>query len=130
MGYQTPLKNATSFFLPSPLPPPPLNWQIVQAPLSRQFPLYIGFLWTSTSKLDFSVNPLKIKVSSLKLVSAIFYQIFIFHQIIALQKLWKMFFISSKKRFSFSRYSSFSVSVFPSFSPCQPFLQRLVQDKS
>ena len=28
----------------------------------------------------------------LKLVSAIFYQIFIFHQMIALQKIWKMFF--------------------------------------
>ena len=27
-----------------------------------------------------------------KLVSAIFYQVFIFHQMIALQKLWKMFF--------------------------------------
>ena len=33
----------------------------------------------------------------LKLVSAIFYELFIFHQTIALQKLWKMFFISSKK---------------------------------
>ena len=31
------------------------------------------------------------------LVTAIFYQILIFRQIIALQKLWKMFFISSKK---------------------------------
>ena len=30
--------------------------------------------------------------SKLQLVPAIFYQIFIFHQIIALQKLWKMFF--------------------------------------
>ena len=33
----------------------------------------------------------------LKFVSAIFYQIFIFHQMIAVQKLWKMFFVSSKK---------------------------------
>ena len=33
---------------------------------------------------------------NLKLVSAIFYQIFISDQVIALQKLWKMFFISSK----------------------------------
>ena len=33
---------------------------------------------------------------------------------IALPKLWKMFFISSKKLFSFSRYSSFC-SFFPSF---------------
>ena len=42
----------------------------------------------------------------LKLVSAIFYQVFIFHQVIALSKL-KMIFISSKKLFSFSRYSDF-----------------------
>ena len=45
-----------------------------------------------------------------------FYQIFIFQQMIALQKLCKMFFISSEKPFSFSRYSNFSISVFPSFS--------------
>ena len=47
---------------------------------------------------------------------------FIFHQMIALQRLRKMFFISSKKLFSFSRYSSFCTSVFPSFSPCKPLL--------
>ena len=58
--------------------------------------------------------------SKLKLVSAIFYQIFISHQMIALQKLRRMLFISSKKLFSFSRYSSFCISIFPSFSPCQP----------
>ena len=32
-----------------------------------------------------------------KFVSAIFYQIFIFHQMIAIQKLWKIIFVSSKK---------------------------------
>ena len=37
------------------------------------------------------------RLERLKLVSAIFYQIFIYHQKIALQKIWKMFFISSKK---------------------------------
>ena len=57
--------------------------------------------------------------SYLKLVSTIFYQFF-FHQMIALQKLWKMFFISSKKLFSFSRYSKVCISVFPSFSSSQP----------
>ena len=36
--------------------------------------------------------------------------------------------ISSKKLFSFSRHSSFSIFVFPSFCPCQPLLQRLIQD--
>ena len=34
----------------------------------------------------------------------------------------KMFFISSKKLFSFSKYSNFCISVFPSFSPCYPLL--------
>ena len=33
-----------------------------------------------------------------------------------------MFFISSKKLFLFSRYSIFCISIFPSFSPCQPLL--------
>ena len=36
---------------------------------------------------------------------------------IALQKLWKMFFILSKKLFSFSRYSNFCNFVFCSFFP-------------
>ena len=58
----------------------------------------------------------------LKLVSAIFYQTFIFHQMITLQKQWKMFFISSLKLFSLSRYLFFSISVFPYFSPCQTLL--------
>ena len=53
----------------------------------------------------------------LKLVCAIFYQIFFFHQMIALQKLWKMFFISSKKLFLFSKYSSSCISAFPLFFP-------------
>ena len=65
----------------------------------------------------------------LKHVSAIFDQFFIFNQMIAPQKLRKMFF-SSKKLFSFSRYSDFCILVFPSFSPCQPLLQRLIQHKS
>ena len=50
------------------------------------------------------IRLLKIRII-LKIVSAIFYQIFISHQMIALQKLWKMFFISSKKLFSFSKIS-------------------------
>ena len=55
---------------------------------------------------------------------------FYYSLMIVLQKLWNMFFISSKKLFSFSRYSSFCISIFPSFSPCQPLLQSLIQDKS
>ena len=39
---------------------------------------------------------------------------------IALQKLWKMFFNPSKKLFSISRYSDFCISVFPSFPPVSP----------
>ena len=59
------------------------------------------------------VHSFRTNLLYLKLVSAIFYQIFIFHQTIALQKLRKMFFISSKKLFSFSRYSDFCISIFP-----------------
>ena len=53
----------------------------------------------------------------LKLVSAIFHQFYIFHQMIALQKLWKKIFISSKKLFSFLRYSNFCIFIFPYFFP-------------
>ena len=60
---------------------------------------------------------MKRKTFILKLVSAIFYQIFIFNQIIDLQKLWKMFFISSKKLFSLSRYSIFVFPSSPLFLP-------------
>ena len=66
----------------------------------------------------------------LKLVSAIFYQIFIFHQMIGLRKLGKMFFLSSKKLFLFSRYSNFCIFVFPSFFHCQPLLEKLIQEQS
>ena len=65
-----------------------------------------------------------------KLLSAIFYQIVIFNQMIALEKLWKMFFSRSKKLFLFSRYSNFCISDFPSFSSCQPLRWRLFEDKS
>ena len=47
-------------------------------------------------------------------MSTIFYHLFIFLQIIALQKLWK---ISSKKLFLFLRYSTFCIFGFPSFFP-------------
>ena len=57
-----------------------------------------------------------------KAMSAIFIKFLFFHQMIALQKLWKMLFISSKKLFSFSRYSIFCISVIPPFSTCGPSL--------
>ena len=54
----------------------------------------------------FPVNYAKfLRIPFLKLVSAVFIKFLFFHQMIALQKLWKMFFISSKKLFSFLRYS-------------------------
>ena len=65
------------------------------------------------------------RCTTLKLVPAIFIKFLFFHQIIALQKLWKMLFISSKKLFSFSRYSIFCISVLPSFSTCQPMLWKI-----
>ena len=63
---------------------------------------------------SFSVS---IENDMLKLVATIFFQIFIFHQMIALKKLWKMFFILSKKPFLFSRYSKFCIFIFTSFFP-------------
>ena len=47
-------------------------------------------------------------------MSAIF---FIFDQMIVLQKLWTIFFISSKKLFSFSRYLNFCIPSSPLFLP-------------
>ena len=50
----------------------------------------------------------------IKTCPILFIKFLFFHQIITLQKLWKMFFISSKKLFLFSRYSNFC-NFFPSF---------------
>ena len=75
----------------------------------------IRFLGIRSSSLKNSLPSVCLRF--LKLASAIFHQIFIFHQMIALQKLWKIFFISSKKLFSFSRYSNFCISIFPTFLP-------------
>ena len=44
-----------------------------------------------------------------------FYQIFIFHQMIALQKLWKMFFISSKNLFRSCNIQIFVYLSYPLF---------------
>ena len=60
----------------------------------------------------FGPSALKLLSPNLKLVSAIFIKFLFFHQMIAFQNLWKMFFISSKNLFSFSRYSFF-FSFFP-----------------
>ena len=54
----------------------------------------------------------------LKLVSAIFIKFLFFDQMITLQKLWKMLFISSKKLFSFLRFLQIFVFLpFPLFLP-------------
>ena len=45
-----------------------------------------------------------------------------FQQMIAFQKLRKMVLISSKKLFSFSRYSNLCIFLLPSFSACWPLL--------
>ena len=58
----------------------------------------LALAWATTAK------------DSLKLLSA-FCQIFIFHQMIGLQKLWKMFFILSKKPF---RSQDIHIFLFPS----------------
>ena len=53
----------------------------------------------------------------LKLVSAIFYQDFIFRQMIALQKLWKMFLFHLKSSFRSRNIQVFVVPSFPLFLP-------------
>ena len=63
----------------------------------------------------------------LKLVSTNFY--FLYHMI-ALQKLLKKLFISFKTFFSISRHANFCISILSSFSPCQPLLQRIIENKS
>ena len=77
----------------------------------------------TTGSLMFSITELfELNFGILKLVSAIFYQIFIFHQMIALQKLWKMFFISSKRLFRSWDIQIFIFLSSPLFFPCQPLL--------
>ena len=53
----------------------------------------------------------------LKLVSAVFIKFLFFHQIIALQKLWKMLFISSKNLFRSQDIHFFVFLPFPLFLP-------------
>ena len=93
------------------------RWIIPEKPYFGPTP---GLLWPKNHKAR--LFPEKSFRSILKLVSAIFIKFLFFHQMIALQTLWKMFFISSKKLFSFSRYSIFCISVLPSFSACRPLL--------
>ena len=86
----------------------------------RQWPLKCFFLNKNRYFKSRLVKGLKNVV--LKLASAIFIKFLFLHQMIVLQKLWKMLFISSKKLFLFSRYSNFCISVLPSFSACRPLL--------
>ena len=67
------------------------------------------FKWLQRTKKVYMKKKLK-----LKLVSTIFYQFFIFSSNYRPSKTEKCFFISSKKLFSFSRYSIFC-NFFPSF---------------
>ena len=104
-----------------------MNCNFFAEPLPCTWWLYFWeniFILGPKSVSSFSCN-IQQQTYLLKLVSAIFSEVFIFHQTVALQKLWKMFFISSTKLFLFSRFSNFCI-----FSPCQPFLERLIQDKS
>ena len=79
---------------------------------TKNFPLFWSHAWKYKKRLTKAGTILGQKC--IQLVSAIFYQIFIFSQNDSPLKLWKMFFISSKKFFSFSRYSNFCI-FFPSF---------------
>ena len=99
-----------------------LSWNIV-FPLLRlmNFTSKASKPFKSPKYLMYWLSGSVVILSQLKACVRYFLLLF-FHQMIALQKLWKMFFISSKKLFSFSRYSKFCIFVFPSFFPCQPLL--------
>ena len=83
--------------------------------------------WTHGSSDNF-INKIslpkwnKFLYKNVKLVSSIFIKFLFFDHMIALRKLWKMLFISSKQLFSFSRYPNFCITVLPPFSVCQPLL--------
>ena len=95
--------------------------------MSLQKPIFL-VLWKQSSKNYSHFNTFTIKNEKnydltlvphpmlIQVVSTIFYQIFIFHQLIALQN-WKMFFILSKKLFLFLRYLIFCIFVLPLFFP-------------
>ena len=102
-------------------------WKIIKLPNPdwTLYVIWINLLLMKRKLINFDwivnnliVHNLLINDLNLKLLSAIFFQIFIFLQMIVLQKLWKMFFISSKKLFSFSRYSDFCIFVSPPVRHC------------
>ena len=62
-------------------------------------------------------------ITYLKLVLTVFYQFFIFQQVISLQKLWKMFFISSKSSFCTQDIQIFVFPSSPLFFPVSHFLR-------
>ena len=68
--------------------------------------------------------------SRLKLVPAILYQIFIFHQMIALQKLCKKLLFRLKSSFRSRDIHIFVFSSSPLFFRSQPLLERLIKEKS
>ena len=109
-------------------------WKVLPFPFNKELGFQIWFLMVV---IDISVNHIfhvtapNIKLLTemlgfpkinLKLLSAIFVKFLFFHQMIGLQKLWKLLFISSTKLFSFSRYSIFCISILPSFSACRSLL--------
>ena len=81
---------------------------------------YCSLVWPQNSSTIQQVAILQKKAVIIIKVCGCYF--LFYHQMIAIQKLRKMLFISSKKLFSCSRYSNFSISIHPSFSPCQPFL--------
>ena len=85
--------------------------------LKTCFLLYYYYFW---GQLHWNISSLglKFQVSIVKFKARVrfVYQVFIFSPNDSpLKKLWEMFFVSSKKLFSFSRYSIFC-GFFPSFS--------------
>ena len=98
------------------------NW-VTFGGVIHEKPTKTGLKWLLPG-LQSLLKVFKMKTTNgiLKFVCTIFIKFLFFQQMIALQKLWKMLFISSEKLFSFSRYSIFCISVLPSFSTCRSLL--------
>ena len=79
--------------------------------------IYIFFWWPVEKNLMIFGTTLQFSSQFKACVRYFFVFSIFFHQMIVLKKLWKMFFISSKKLFSFSRYSNFCIfsASFPLF---------------
>ena len=97
-----------------------ITWQtktIIQSLIQSPWPTNLGGWWLTLKR--------SYQNSHLNLVSAIS---FFFSANDSYKKFWKMLIMLFKKLFPLSRYSNFRISLFPSLSPCQPLLDKIIKE--